>query len=66
MLPSDAIEDIRSAAMTIAQRPVSELEKRARAAWEHARARHTKPRFMEVFTETIKSVVASRRVAAQA
>jgi glycosyltransferase involved in cell wall biosynthesis len=60
MLKSDAIEDIRTAAMTIAELPVADLNARARAAWEYARAHHTKPRFAQVFRQTVEAVVASR------
>jgi glycosyltransferase involved in cell wall biosynthesis len=56
LLKSEAIDHIRAAVMTIAELPASEVEQRARAAWEHARTNHTRPLFVEAFRDIVREV----------
>lgn len=48
---SDAIEDIMTAVRRVAELPAAELAARARAAWEHVRAVHTREHFRRVWRQ---------------
>lgn len=55
-LKGEAVDDVRAAVTAIAELPAPEAEQRARAAWEHARAHHTRPLFVEAFLRTVREV----------
>jgi glycosyltransferase involved in cell wall biosynthesis len=59
LLKSDSVEDIRAGVLAVAGVPASELERRARAAWEHVRATHTRERFVEVYRRTVETILTS-------
>lgn len=61
LLKTSTIDDIQDAVKTIADLPASELERRARKAWEHARANHTRERFAEEYRSTIKTILNTYR-----
>ncbi|MGA2270731.1 MAG: glycosyltransferase family 1 protein [Bryobacteraceae bacterium] len=48
---SDAVEDIMTEVHRVAELPVAELAARARAAWEHVRAVHTREHFRHVWRD---------------
>jgi glycosyltransferase involved in cell wall biosynthesis len=48
---SDAIEDIMAEVRRVAELPAAELSARARAAWEHVRAVHTREHFRRVWRQ---------------
>lgn len=64
-LEEPTVEGIRAAARTFAARPVAELESQSRAAWEHARAHHTKETFRAGYRKVAESLLDGswRRVA---
>jgi glycosyltransferase involved in cell wall biosynthesis len=57
LLKTSTIDDIQETVKTIADLPASELERRARKAWEYARANHTRERFTEEYRNTIKTIL---------
>jgi glycosyltransferase involved in cell wall biosynthesis len=48
---------IRDAVLKLSGLPVAELEQRARTAWEHARARHTREGFAAAYERFVKEIV---------
>ncbi len=61
LLRTSSIGEIKNTVRRISSLPREELERRARAAWEHARANHTRERFAEEYQKIIKSIVTDRR-----
>lgn len=55
------IDEIVAQAAQLSSLSSSELRQRARAAWECARARHTRERFVVEYRRTIETIVASFR-----
>jgi glycosyltransferase involved in cell wall biosynthesis len=56
-LADGGVPAVMAVVRRVAQMPPGELEARARAAWEHVRARHTREEFSRAFGEFLDSVV---------
>jgi glycosyltransferase involved in cell wall biosynthesis len=61
VLKECSIGEIRSSLKEISRRPAQELKQMARAAWEFARANHTKERFAETYRKTISEIMTTAR-----
>jgi len=57
LLKGVSVKDIREGVRSIAEMPASMLEGRARRAWEHARAQHTREHFSRVYRQTIREIL---------
>jgi len=57
-LETCSIEEIRNAVRMVSHLPAQELQKMARAAWEFARANHTRERFAEEYRKVITQIMA--------
>lgn len=57
VLDAGSIGDIKAAANRLAAMSVTELENRARAAWEHARANHTQESFSKDYENFVTTIV---------
>ena len=57
VLDAGTIEEIKSAANRLSSMTVTELENRARAAWEHARANHTQESFAKSYENFVTTIV---------
>lgn len=53
------IEEIREAVRMVASLPARDLEAQARAAWEFARANHTRERFAQEYRRVVKQILAT-------
>lgn len=60
ILRTSAIEEIKNAVRTMADLPAVELERRARAAWEYARANHTQEKFAEEYRNFVTQLTTAR------
>jgi glycosyltransferase involved in cell wall biosynthesis len=60
LLKSSSVKDIQEGVRTITTMPASELERRARRAWEYARENHTREKFAQAYRQTIRSILGSR------
>ena len=56
LLEECSIEEIRSVAQDLATRPAEELRERARAAWKHARERHTRESFEREYRKIVEGI----------
>jgi glycosyltransferase involved in cell wall biosynthesis len=58
-----SIEEIKTSVQTLSALPASELHQRARAAWEYARASHTREKFTEAYKNSLSEIMdaAARR-----
>ena len=61
VLESCSLEEIKDAVQRVASLPVHELQGRARSAWEHARAHHTRERFAEEYRKAVSRILSERR-----
>jgi len=57
ILPGSTVADVRSAALDLSSRPADELRRRSRAAWQYARAYHTRERFAAEFRSVVERLV---------
>lgn len=57
LLKGVSVEEIRDGVRMIAEMPASMLEERARRAWGHARAQHTREHFSRVYRQTIREIL---------
>ncbi len=60
VLRSCSIEEIKDAVRDVASLPAPELRRRARAAWEYARARHVRERFAEAYRDAVSRILSER------
>jgi glycosyltransferase involved in cell wall biosynthesis len=60
VLPGSTVADVRSAALDLSRCPAEELRGRSRAAWQYARAYHTRDRFTAEFRGVIERLVRGR------
>jgi glycosyltransferase involved in cell wall biosynthesis len=58
ILKTSAIEEIRNAVQLVSSLPTPELRRMSRAAWEYARANHTRARFEEEYRKVITQIMA--------
>ncbi len=56
-LPESSVEAIRHSVATLASCNESELEQRARRAWEHARARHTRANYAREYHDLVMKLL---------
>jgi glycosyltransferase involved in cell wall biosynthesis len=59
LLKSCSIPDIREAIGTISSLPVEALKSKARKAWEHARAYHTREKFAEEYRRVVTQILSA-------
>jgi len=57
-LPAAGVEEIKEAVTALSETPANELRERAVAAWEHARANHTRKRFAEDYRDIAERLLA--------
>lgn len=57
VLSNGTIEEIKAAALQLASMTATELENRARASWEYARAHHTRDTFTKDYARFVTDVV---------
>jgi hypothetical protein len=60
LLPDCSVETIRETVRGLVARPLPELSRMARNAWEHARRRHTRESFAATYREVIRGLLAAR------
>jgi glycosyltransferase involved in cell wall biosynthesis len=60
VLPGSTVADVRSAALDMSRRPADELRLRSRAAWQYARAYHTRDRFAAEFRAVVERLARGR------
>jgi glycosyltransferase involved in cell wall biosynthesis len=58
-LQTCSIDEIRDAVRMVANLPAQEIKRMARAAWEFARANHTRERFAEEYRKVISQIMAA-------
>jgi hypothetical protein len=57
VLDAGTIAEIKAAANRLSSMTATELENRARAAWEHARANHTQESFAKNYEDFVTTIV---------
>ncbi len=57
ILGDSSVTAIRDAVMELSELPAADLEQRARAAWEYARANHTREAFADAYGRFVRDVV---------
>jgi hypothetical protein len=58
MLQTCTIDEIRDAVRLVSSLPAQEIKRMAVAAWEFARANHTRERFAEEYRKVISQIMA--------
>jgi hypothetical protein len=59
ILKTCSLDEIRDTVRAVSDLPSGELERRARRAWEFARANHTRERFAEEYRRTAERIIAT-------
>ncbi len=61
-LATASVEEILEAVMAVSELPAEELKKRSVAAWEYARANHTRENFREKYSAFIDAILKERNL----
>jgi glycosyltransferase involved in cell wall biosynthesis len=57
VLQDTSVPEVRDAILELSELPATDLEQRARAAWEYARANHTRERFANAYDRFVREIV---------
>jgi hypothetical protein len=57
ILKDCSVEQIQHTVQTLSSRPVQDLERMSRGAWEFARQNHTRDRFAEAYREAVLQIM---------